>query len=486
MSEIQSAFGREGSVVFAALMPHAPVLVPAVGGNRGREVAASIEAMRQTAARLVASRPDTLVLISPHSPRRAEAFGVWGGETLRGNLGQFGAEEEAFDLPVDQELVDEVTEAARAARLKTWTIQGRPLDHGAVVPLWFLREVGWRNPIVVLGLDAASDASVVELGEAIKSAAERIGRRVAVLASGDMSHRLQPGAPAGYEPRAREFDAAWIALLRAGRYRELSSVDPSLRELAAEDVVDSTLMAAAAIDWASDGREVLSYEGPFGVGYGVAVLFDPQGRGAASEMAPATAEPEPQPLASEAVPQLAGDGGLPSSLEQMLPRIARDSVTAALGDDRQSPPEPATAYLRERRGVFVTLRNFDGDLRGCVGSIIPQSSNVAREIWRIAREAALSDSRFLPVTAEELPSLRFEISVLYPTETVDSDKLLDPARYGVMVTAADGRRGVLLPAIPGIETVEQQLRCVRKKAGIGWWENIQISRFQVDKFKEAG
>lgn len=216
---------------------------------------------------------------------------------------------------------------------------------------------------------------------------------------------------------------------------------------------------------------------------GVAVLFDPQGRGAASEMAPAAAEP--QPLVSEADPQLAGDGGSSSPLEQLLPRIARDSVIAALENGRQSPPEPMTDYLRERRGVFVTLRNLDGDLRGCVGSIIPQSSNVAREIWRIAREAALSDSRFLPVTADELPELRFEISVLYPTEAVDSDKLLDPARYGVVVIAADGRRGVLLPAIPGIETVEQQLRCVRKKAGIGWWENIQISRFQVDKFKEA-
>ena len=78
MSETQSISGGAGRVVFAALMPHAPVLVPVVGGHRGREVAASIEAMRQAAARLVASRPDTLVLISPHSPRRAEAFGVWG------------------------------------------------------------------------------------------------------------------------------------------------------------------------------------------------------------------------------------------------------------------------------------------------------------------------------------------------------------------------------------------------------------------------
>ena len=173
------------------------------------------------------------------------------------------------------------------------------------------------------------------------------------------------------------------------------------------------------------------------------------------------------------------------SLERLLPRIARDSVTAALSGDQQQPPEPAQPYLRDARGVFVTLRDLEGDLRGCVGSLVPQSPDLAQEIWRIAREAAFSDSRFSPVALEELPGLRFEISVLHPLEHIDSAEQLDPHRYGVVIGTADGRRGVLLPAIPGIDSVEQQLRCVHKKAGIGGWEKVQMSRFEVDKFKEA-
>ena len=87
-----------------------------------------------------------------------------------------------------------------------------------------------------------------------------------------MSHRLQPGAPAGFHPRAKEFDSAFIECLRAGDYRKLPNFDPNLQDMAAEDAVDSTLVAASAVNWNAVGHEVLSYEGPFGVGYGVAIL----------------------------------------------------------------------------------------------------------------------------------------------------------------------------------------------------------------------
>ena len=146
------------------------------------------------------------------------------------------------------------------------------LDHGAVVPLWHLVDAGWRGPAVLIGLNYPGEPGLVELGEAIAVAARRAGRRVALVASGDMSHRLQPGAPAGFHPRAKEFDGAFIECLRAGDYRKLLDFDSGLSDLAAEDALDSTLVAASAVNWNAAGHEVLSYEGPFGVGYGVAIL----------------------------------------------------------------------------------------------------------------------------------------------------------------------------------------------------------------------
>jgi AmmeMemoRadiSam system protein A len=460
-----------GGVVFATLMPHAPVLVPEVGGERLREVAATVRSMRQAGARLVACRPDALVVISPHAPRRLNAWGFWGGDSMCGGLGQFGARSEPFALPTDRELAAALEKEARAAGLRMWTIREQPLDHGSVVPLWFVVEAQWQGP--TLGLSVGSEEGFEDMGAAIRSAAAHTGKRVVILASGDMSHCLLPGAPAGYDPRGREFDEIFIDLLREGAYRQVASLEPDLQDGAAEDVMPATLVALGAIGWANDGHEVLSYEGPFGVGYGVAILFDPKDSGSGTRESAAEMR---LPDESRCKPHL------PAA--ELLIRIARDSVTAALGEGTQKAPEPACDYLRQARGVFVTLRDLAGDLRGCVGSISSYCPDLAGEIWRIARQAALYDSRFLPLMAAELPQVRFEVSVLYPPEEVSSDKDLDPARYGVIVTTKDGRRGVLLPAIAELKTVDQQLRCARKKAGIGWWEKVQLARFEVDKFEE--
>ncbi|MFM1767802.1 MAG: hypothetical protein RJA22_331 [Verrucomicrobiota bacterium] len=261
-----------GAVVGAVLMPHAPVLVPAVGGPRCRDATATIHALREASRRLLAWRPEAVVAISPHSPRRPGAFGIWDGARLRGSLAAFGVPEVTVDLPVDRALAAAIGQQARARSVSTWTIRSEALDHGAVVPFWFLAEAGWRGPTVLLGLPAYGSAGLRDLGEAIAAVAAATGRRVAVLASGDMSHRLRPGAPAGFDPRGQVFDQEFIEHLRRGAYRELPGLDPGLQIVAGEDVMESTLVAVAAAGWDATGHEVLSYEGPFGVGYGVAIL----------------------------------------------------------------------------------------------------------------------------------------------------------------------------------------------------------------------
>ena len=92
----------EGRIIIAALMPHAPVLVPAVGGKRGNRAAASVSAMAEAARRVIKAGPDTIVLISPHTPRRRGAFAIWAGQRVSGSLAQFGAPAAAVDLPADE------------------------------------------------------------------------------------------------------------------------------------------------------------------------------------------------------------------------------------------------------------------------------------------------------------------------------------------------------------------------------------------------
>ena len=168
----------------------------------------------------------------------------------------------------------------------------------------------------------------------------------------------------------------------------------------------------------------------------------------------------------------------------MLPQIARQSLEAAFRGDAGKPAFGTEGILGERHGVFVTIRGPRQKLRGCVGTPTPHFANTAEETWQMARDAAFHDGRFRPVGARELENLRFEVSVLMPLEEVASPAELDPRLYGVVLTTEDGRRGLLLPDIPGIETVEQQLAGARFKGGIGEHEPVRLQRFAAKKFRE--
>ncbi len=445
-------------ITIAALMPHPPILVPAVGRERLADVSASLEAMREISREILATQPDTLVLISPHSPRHPMAFGVWNCAELRGTFAPFNAPDAGVALPVDLAFVQALAQAAPRVGVQISGIPGGPLDHGAAVPLWFLAEAGWSGPTVVIALNTPGAGGIHGLGRAIALAAESLGKRIAVVASGDMSHRLIPGAPAGFEPTAQEFDARFIALLRERAYRDIERISPGLQARAAEDVVDSTTVALAATGWCSDGGRVLSYEGPFGVGYGVAVLYS----------------------------AAADRSGIFTSGDD-LPKLARHAVENALAGGNATPPAPGGEFLQQKAGVFVTIKTSGGKLRGCIGTLeTPQAPNIVEETWRNALGAAFGDRRFPQVTAVELHNLRFEVSVLHSFEPIGSPSELDPARFGVIVKTPDGRRATLLPCIVGIESAAQQFRIVCEKGTIDPTEQVALTRYRVDKFREPG
>lgn len=258
-----------GRIVFVGLMPHAPVLIPEVGQGREREAGDVVDAMGELSRRMMDSRPDRLVLVSPHSPRQPGKFGIWSEERIAGDLGRFRAQEVSINLKTDEVFADKLEESS----CPTWAIRGEALDHGASVPLHFLIRHGWDGPTTLISLNYPGEGGLLELGNAIREVSATLGGRTAVIASGDMSHALIPGAPAGYRPRAKEFDKRFVEIIKSQRYQDLQRIDAELQELAAEDVVDSTIIGAASADWSHEGTEFLAYQGPFGVGYSVAVLF---------------------------------------------------------------------------------------------------------------------------------------------------------------------------------------------------------------------
>lgn len=172
------------------------------------------------------------------------------------------------------------------------------------------------------------------------------------------------------------------------------------------------------------------------------------------------------------------------TLEQVgpeLPAVARHAIELALGARPSPEVERSTA---PPAGVFVTLRNPDGSLRGCIGSISPVEGDLLSETERSAVLAATRDPRFPPVAPDELAGLHIEVSVLAPEEPANGLEDLDPREYGVIVRDRAGRRGLLLPDIEGVDDAATQVAIARRKAGIGGSEPVILSRFRVRKFEE--
>lgn len=145
-----------------------------------------------------------------------------------------------------------------------------------------------------------------------------------------------------------------------------------------------------------------------------------------------------------------------------------------------SPPGVLTPEMSQKAGVFVSLKKH-GQLRGCIGTFLPMSENVALETIRNAIAAATQDPRFSPVEEDELDALVCSVDVLTPPEKVETADDLDPRKYGVVVTSG-GRKGLLLPDLEGVDTVEEQLRIAKMKAGILPHEKADVFRFTVHRY----
>ncbi len=164
-----------------------------------------------------------------------------------------------------------------------------------------------------------------------------------------------------------------------------------------------------------------------------------------------------------------------------LVRLAKKTVETYIKEGRVFKPPKLTLKMKERAGVFVSIHKL-GELRGCIGTLEPVRSNVAEEIILNAIGSAIRDPRFLPITPDELKDLDYKVDVLTTPEPVKSQDQLDPRRYGIIVEAGF-RKGVLLPDLEGVDTVEEQVDVCRQKAGIAPNEPVWLYRFEVKRYK---
>ena len=228
--------------------------------------------MREFTRRVVACGAETVVIISPHAPLDPRAFVAYNNPQLRGGFANFRAPQATVEASLDAELLAALTVSARSDGYQLVALANRELDHGTAVPLYFLQRHGWRGRVVALGYTFLSDDDHVRFGACIRRAVDMTRGPVAFVASGDLSHRLKPEAPAGFNPDAHLFDQEVVDAVRACAPERILHIDPNLRRMAGECGYRSMLVACGVVRELPPACEVLSYQAPFGVGYMVAQL----------------------------------------------------------------------------------------------------------------------------------------------------------------------------------------------------------------------
>ena len=457
------------SVVGAIMVPHPPIILPEVGRGEEKKIAATAAAYEQAAALVSELRPDTIVLASPHSILYSDYFHISPGKAAKGDMGQFRAPEVKIHVEYDTEFAAELTKLCDQTNFPAGTLGERraELDHGTMIPLYYVNHCYQDYKLVRIGLSGLPLAEHYRLGQMIQETAEKLERQVVFIGSGDLSHKLREEGPYGFAKEGPDYDERIMDVMGSAAFDELLNFDESFCEKAAECGHRSFCILAGALDGKRLRTERLSHEGSFGVGYGICtyrVLGDDPDRQLLRKW-----EEQQRKVIMEK-----------RAKEDAFVRLARAVINAWISERKRLPlPEDLPPEMTwQRAGAFVSLHK-DGRLRGCIGTIQPVRSSVAEEIADNAISAATRDPRFSPVRPEELDSLEIGVDVLSEPESISSKAELDVKRYGVIVSKGR-RRGLLLPNLDGVDSIDEQIAIALQKAGISKHEKgIELQRFEV-------
>lgn len=456
------------ALLAAYAVPHPPLIVPEVGRGQERRVQRTIDAYHKIAEEIGALAPETILVLTPHSVLYSDYIHISPGKGAAGDLGRFGAGQVSLSVDYDTPLVSLIEELNFEAGIPAGTQGERDpsLDHGILVPLYFLRERLPGCRIVRISVSGLTPLEHYRFGICIQKSIEKLGRRAVLIASGDLSHRLKEEGPYDFAEEGPQFDRQITQAMARGDFLQFLQFEEGFCEAAGECGLRSFQVMAGALDGLAVQSELLSYEGPFGVGYAVSAYrvtgLDPKRRFDLQYQAEQKIKLEQ-----------AKDG------EDDYVKLARLSLETFLLERKnlKRPQDLPGELLDQKAGVFVSLKKH-GRLRGCIGTIAPVEENVADEIIRNAVSAGVGDPRFDPVAPEELPELTYSVDVLGKPEPIAGMDQLDVKRYGVIVTRGR-KRGLLLPNLDGVTSPAQQVQIALQKAGISPEEQYAMERFEV-------
>ena len=456
------------SILAGFMVPHPPMIIPDIGKGEEKKIQSTIDAYEEVADQIEKLQPEVIIISSPHSIMYADYFHISPGSKAKGSFKRFNASNVSFEEEYDSKLVEKICQYAKKDGFSAGILGERDpkLDHGTLVPLYFVRKKYKEGKIIRIGLSGLDLLDHYQLGMYIKKAVNDLNRKAVFIASGDLSHKLQTYGPYGYAKEGPEYDSRIMDVCSRAAFSELFEFSEDFLDKAAECGHRSFTIMAGVFDGIDVKAEQLSHEDITGVGYGICTFYPVK-------------EDTDRFFLNKYKERMIKELEDRNKKSDSYVKLARQSVKYYVTNHKHlKVPENTDKELIDRRaGAFVSIHK-NGRLRGCIGTIWPVRENLAQEIIENAVSACSRDPRFNPVTVNELKDLEITVDVLSETEPIESKDMLDVKRYGVIVNCGN-RRGLLLPDLDGVDTVDEQIEIARQKGGIGPDEDYSLERFEV-------
>jgi AmmeMemoRadiSam system protein A/AmmeMemoRadiSam system protein B len=447
------------------MVPHPPLIISEIGKGREKEIEKTINSYNEIAKEIADINPETIIITSPHTRLYNDAFYLLPNKTIKGDLSKFGAGSVSFEEENDLELLDEIEKVCNEEEVSCARKIEMDLDHGSMVPLYFIRKYLPKCKIIVIGFSYLSLVDNYKMGEVIKKAVNNLNRKVVFVASGDLSHKLKEYGPYGFDSDGPIYDEKICNTMKNANFNELLEYEENFLDKAAECGHRSFTIMAGALDSLNVEPIFLSHEDVTGVGYGICKFYPKE-------------ENINRNFRIKYLDKIKTDLIDKYNNSDSYIRLAKDSITNYISNKKEIdiPDYVEDKLKNEKKAVFVSIHKF-GKLRGCIGTILPTKECIAKEIIDNAINAATLDSRFDVISKDELPFLEINVDELTIPEKTTKDEL-DPKKYGVIVTSGF-KRGLLLPDLDGIDTVEEQIEIAMKKGNISSNDKIELERFEV-------
>lgn len=467
-----------GNLLGAYLFPHPPIILEEIGMGEEVKAKKTIEGVKILSRDIKEKSPSTIIIITPHGPLFRDAIAISVEDSLNGNFSKFGHSELTFSFKNDLKLIKGIIKNSSNTKIKIVEVGSdssriynidNQLDHGALVPLYFVNKEYSDYKLIHITYGILPPEDLYRFGQQIERSINESDEDVIIIASGDLSHKLSNDGPYSYSPQGKVFDEKVVNIMKDGKMDDIVSFDLELAESAGECGLRSLMIMAGVLDDYKLETKVLSYEGPFGVGYSTAKIEPVGKKDAFHEM-----EVGNKKVDSE----INKEEHYNNKHESDYVKLARNSLEYYIKNGERLPAPKQTQSLK--RGVFVSLKKHNM-LRGCIGTIQPTKDSIELEIIENAILAGTQDPRFPNVKEAELDDLVYSVDVLSDPEPISSIDQLDVNRYGVIVSSGF-RRGLLLPNLEGVDTVEEQVSIALSKANIRPDEKYKMERFEVIRY----